>query len=191
MFCGTLWNRTLGLASVYSQCFHTTYPTYFYSRCPTLDVLFLWTANQLSNMGLLAGKDNDTGIFGIYIFYKHFAKYICYFIIEIINVINIFLISWFCFCTYHNCLIKRSIFFVQEYEDASGNKARFQDSQFLVFVNRILAFAMSGLYLLIQRQPQHKTPLYKYAFCSLSNIMSSWCQYEALKYVSFPSQVKN
>ncbi|XP_011255234.1 adenosine 3'-phospho 5'-phosphosulfate transporter 1 [Camponotus floridanus] len=77
----------------------------------------------------------------------------------------------------------------QEYEDASGNKTRFQDSQFLVFVNRILAFAMSGLYLLIQRQPQHKTPLYKYAFCSLSNIMSSWCQYEALKYVSFPSQV--
>ncbi|EGI66733.1 Adenosine 3'-phospho 5'-phosphosulfate transporter 1, partial [Acromyrmex echinatior] len=77
----------------------------------------------------------------------------------------------------------------QEYEDASGSKARFQDSQFLVFVNRILAFLMSGLYLLIQRQPQHKTPLYKYAFCSLSNIMSSWCQYEALKYVSFPSQV--
>ncbi|EZA58893.1 hypothetical protein DMN91_011048 [Ooceraea biroi] len=77
----------------------------------------------------------------------------------------------------------------QEYEDASGQKARFQDSQFLVFVNRILAFLMSGLYLLVQRQPQHKTPLYKYVFCSLSNIMSSWCQYEALKYVSFPSQV--
>lgn len=49
---------------------------------------------------------------------------------------------------------------------------------------------MSGLYLIVQRQPQHKTPLYKYAFCSLSNIMSSWCQYEALKYVSFPTQVK-
>jgi len=81
--------------------------------------------------------------------------------------------------------------FVQEYEDISGNKARFQDSQFLVFVNRILAFLMSGLYLLVRRQPQHKTPLYKYVFCSLSNIMSSWCQYEALKYVSFPSQVKN
>lgn len=48
---------------------------------------------------------------------------------------------------------------------------------------------MSGFYLLIQRQPQHKAPLYKYAFCSLSNIMSSWCQYEALKYVSFPTQV--
>ncbi|EFN88690.1 Adenosine 3'-phospho 5'-phosphosulfate transporter 1 [Harpegnathos saltator] len=77
----------------------------------------------------------------------------------------------------------------QEYEDVSGNKALFQDSQFLVFVNRILAFLMSGIYLLIKHQPQHKTPLYKYAFCSLSNIMSSWCQYEALKYVSFPTQV--
>lgn len=77
----------------------------------------------------------------------------------------------------------------QEYEDAAGNKEHFQDSQFLVFVNRILAFLMSGSYLLVQRQPQHKAPLYKYAFCSLSNIMSSWCQYEALKYVSFPTQV--
>ncbi|KOC63316.1 Adenosine 3'-phospho 5'-phosphosulfate transporter 1 [Habropoda laboriosa] len=76
-----------------------------------------------------------------------------------------------------------------DYEDGTGNKDRFQDSQFLVFINRILAFLMSGLYLIIQRQPQHKAPLYKYAFCSLSNIMSSWCQYEALKYVSFPTQV--
>ncbi|XP_025831969.1 adenosine 3'-phospho 5'-phosphosulfate transporter 1-like, partial [Agrilus planipennis] len=31
--------------------------------------------------------------------------------------------------------------------------------------------------------------LYKYVYCSFSNIMSSWCQYEALKYVSFPHQV--
>ncbi|CAK9822869.1 Adenosine 3'-phospho 5'-phosphosulfate transporter 1 [Anthophora retusa] len=77
----------------------------------------------------------------------------------------------------------------QDYQDAGGSKERFQDSQFLVFINRILAFLMSGLYLIIQRQPQHKAPLYKYAFCSLSNIMSSWCQYEALKYVSFPTQV--
>ena len=32
-------------------------------------------------------------------------------------------------------------------------------------------------------------PFHKYAFASFSNIMSSWCQYEALKYVSFPTQV--
>ncbi|XP_046419812.1 adenosine 3'-phospho 5'-phosphosulfate transporter 1 [Neodiprion virginianus] len=77
----------------------------------------------------------------------------------------------------------------QEYVDTDGNKSRYRDSQFLVFVNRILAFLMSGLYLLIQRQPRHTTPLYKYTFCSLSNILSSWCQYEALMYVSFPTQV--
>ncbi len=34
-----------------------------------------------------------------------------------------------------------------------------------------------------------QAPLFKYSFCSFSNIMSSWCQYEALKYVSFPTQV--
>lgn len=80
-------------------------------------------------------------------------------------------------------------YILQVYEDSFGNQDRFEDSQFLVFINRILAFLMSALYLLIQKQPQHKAPLYKYVFCSLSNIMSSWCQYEALKYVSFPTQV--
>ncbi|KAF2368552.1 UAA transporter [Trinorchestia longiramus] len=66
---------------------------------------------------------------------------------------------------------------------------RFKESQFLVFVNRILAFLLSGTYLLMTRQPRHSAPLYKYSYCSFSNIMSSWCQYEALKYVSFPTQV--
>ncbi|XP_033217621.1 adenosine 3'-phospho 5'-phosphosulfate transporter 1 [Belonocnema kinseyi] len=77
----------------------------------------------------------------------------------------------------------------QEYTDNDGNKSHFRDSQFLVFVNRILAFLMSGFYLMAQRHPSHTTPLYKYAFCSLSNVLSSWCQYEALKFVSFPTQV--
>lgn len=37
-------------------------------------------------------------------------------------------------------------------------------------------------------QPPHAPPLYTYSFCSISNTLSSWCQYEALKYVSFPTQ---
>ena len=41
--------------------------------------------------------------------------------------------------------------------------------------------------------PRHEsaksTPLYKFSFSSVSNILSSVCQYEALKYVSFPTQV--
>lgn len=77
----------------------------------------------------------------------------------------------------------------QKYENSNGESGYFKDSQFLVFVNRILAFCMSGIVVLCRRQPRHKCPMFKYSFCSLSNIMSSWCQYEALKYVSFPHQV--
>nr|CAH0103090.1 unnamed protein product [Daphnia galeata] len=76
----------------------------------------------------------------------------------------------------------------REYTD--GDKIeQFTDSQFLVFVNRILAFMFSGIYLLLTHQNVHRTPLYKYSFCSVSNTLSSWCQYEALKFVSFPTQV--
>jgi len=77
----------------------------------------------------------------------------------------------------------------QEYVDSEGHTEKFTDSQFLVFMNRILAFIFSGVYLLFRNQNVHQTPLYKYSFCALSNILSSWCQYEALKFVSFPSQV--
>uniref|UniRef100_A0A8C7WR24 Adenosine 3'-phospho 5'-phosphosulfate transporter 1 n=1 Tax=Oryzias sinensis TaxID=183150 RepID=A0A8C7WR24_9TELE len=66
---------------------------------------------------------------------------------------------------------------------------RFTDSQFLVFMNRILALTVSGLWCLLFKQPRHGAPMYKYSFASLSNIMSSWCQYEALKFISFPTQV--
>jgi len=75
------------------------------------------------------------------------------------------------------------------YVDSLGNKGKFSDSQFLVFVNRILAFALALLVIMMRRQPRHRAPLFKYSYCSFSNIMSSWCQYEALKYVSFPTQV--
>lgn len=66
---------------------------------------------------------------------------------------------------------------------------RFQDSQFLVFMNRILALTVSGLWCVLFKQPRHGAPMYKYSFASLSNVMSSWCQYEALKFISFPTQV--
>lgn len=71
----------------------------------------------------------------------------------------------------------------------SGDK--FTDSQFLVFMNRITAFLLSGSYLLVthRKQPPHRAPFYKYTFASFSNTMSSWFQYEALKYVSFPTQI--
>lgn len=63
------------------------------------------------------------------------------------------------------------------------------EPMFLVFVNRILAFLVAALYAVCTRQPRHTAPLYKYSYSSFSNIMSSWFQYEALKFVSFPVQV--
>lgn len=75
------------------------------------------------------------------------------------------------------------------YTNGSNISRQFTDSQFLVFVNMILAACLAGLWMWIIPQPIHKTPLYKYSFCSLSNTMSSWCQYEALKFISFPTHV--
>lgn len=66
---------------------------------------------------------------------------------------------------------------------------KFKDSQFLVFMNRILALTVSGIWCVMFKQPRHGAPMYKYSFASLSNILSSWCQYEALKFISFPTQV--
>ncbi|XP_066533133.1 adenosine 3'-phospho 5'-phosphosulfate transporter 1 [Hoplias malabaricus] len=73
--------------------------------------------------------------------------------------------------------------------ETEGGGERFRDSQFLVFMNRILALTVSGLCCVLFKQPRHAAPMYKYSFASLSNILSSWCQYEALKYISFPTQV--
>ena len=102
----------------------------------------------------------------------------------------------------------------QKYENSSGDTGLFSNSQFLVsfqyytpiyfsgcfilfamsqvFVNRILAFGVALTYITLAPRrslPTHTAPIYKYSFCSVSNILSSWCQYEALKFVSFPTQV--
>jgi len=68
-------------------------------------------------------------------------------------------------------------------------KEQFRNSQFLVFVNRILAFVAAFFITQCTQQPKHKVPIHKYSFPSLSNVMSSWFQYEALKFVTFPTQV--
>lgn len=69
--------------------------------------------------------------------------------------------------------------------------AHYKDSQFLVFANRALAFVIALLYLHVKRgaHVRHQAPLYKYSYASFSNIMSAWFQYEALKFVNFPTQV--
>ncbi|XP_062857060.1 adenosine 3'-phospho 5'-phosphosulfate transporter 1 [Trichomycterus rosablanca] len=73
--------------------------------------------------------------------------------------------------------------------EEEGSGERFTDSQFLVFMNRILALTVAGVCCAVFKQPRHTAPMYKYSFASISNILSSWCQYEALKYISFPTQV--
>ncbi len=73
--------------------------------------------------------------------------------------------------------------------DVDGNPVYFKNSQFLVLVNRLLALLVAFVIIQCTKQPQHTAPFVKYSFSSMSNVLSSWCQYEALKYVSFPTQV--
>lgn len=87
--------------------------------------------------------------------------------------------------------------------EASDRKTfiSFHDSQFLVFINRIVAFILSILALVYNHNkhtkshmnqlnlPKLPAPLYIFIYSAMSNILSSWCQYEALKYVDFPTQV--
>ncbi|XGW05951.1 hypothetical protein V3C99_016366 [Haemonchus contortus] len=72
----------------------------------------------------------------------------------------------------------------------NGQLDQFGDAQFLVFCNRVVAIVVCAIVLTLtwRRQPPHVQPLYVHSFTSISNTMSTWCQYEALKYVSFPTQ---
>ena len=64
----------------------------------------------------------------------------------------------------------------------------FTYSYALVFTNRFWTLIMSTM-LLFYMKPRHSgtTVIYEYSFPSISNMLSSWCQYEALRYVSFPA----
>lgn len=70
---------------------------------------------------------------------------------------------------------------------------KFKSSAFCVFGNRFFALFLALAIVLYNRATSSKSlkdaPYYYYAPSSLSNSLSSWAQYEALKYVSFPTQV--
>ncbi|XP_022732214.1 UDP-galactose/UDP-glucose transporter 5B [Durio zibethinus] len=69
------------------------------------------------------------------------------------------------------------------------NKEYFKYSLFLVFCNRITTSAVSAGSLLASKKALDPVaPVYKYCLISVSNILTTTCQYEALKYVSFPVQ---
>jgi len=65
----------------------------------------------------------------------------------------------------------------------------FQYSAYLVLSNRIVAVVCAIGILLYNKESLAPTaPLYKYFGISFSNTFATYCQYEALKYVSFPTQ---
>jgi len=66
---------------------------------------------------------------------------------------------------------------------------RFESSTFLVFGNRFLAFIVASIALQFTPQPPFTPPFYMFSFTSISNVVSSFCQLESLKYISFPVQV--
>ncbi|GMH42009.1 hypothetical protein BSKO_09928 [Bryopsis sp. KO-2023] len=69
-------------------------------------------------------------------------------------------------------------------------QARFNHSLFLVLCNRIVACFVALVATLVTRgSVEPVAPLTSYGAVSVANVISSTCQYEALKYVSFPVQV--
>jgi adenosine 3'-phospho 5'-phosphosulfate transporter B2 len=66
----------------------------------------------------------------------------------------------------------------------------FGDSVFLVFCNRVFALIFAACMAKGSGDTlANKAPLWKYLAISFSNVYASTCQYEALKYVSFPVQM--
>ena len=68
----------------------------------------------------------------------------------------------------------------------NGKTERFRNSQFLVFMNRFFSVIAAAVILLFSKQSRVDAPFYMYGYASLSNILSSWFQYESLKYIIFP-----
>eukprot|EP00520_Triparma_pacifica_P003876 CAMPEP_0118644632 /NCGR_PEP_ID=MMETSP0785-20121206/7052_1 /TAXON_ID=91992 /ORGANISM="Bolidomonas pacifica, Strain CCMP 1866" /LENGTH=495 /DNA_ID=CAMNT_0006536423 /DNA_START=190 /DNA_END=1674 /DNA_ORIENTATION=- len=66
----------------------------------------------------------------------------------------------------------------------------FEYTYFLVFTNRLWSLIFSTV--LMHRQKRFKWPsgvlIQDLSYSAVSNMLSSWCQYEALKYVTFPAQ---
>ncbi|KAJ8769029.1 hypothetical protein K2173_024025 [Erythroxylum novogranatense] len=70
-----------------------------------------------------------------------------------------------------------------------ANKEYFKFSLFLVFCNRITTYVVSAVVLVARKKALDPVaPVYKYCLILVSNILTTTCQYEALKYVSFPVQ---
>mmetsp|Transcript_29132 Transcript_29132/g.45582 ORF Transcript_29132/g.45582 Transcript_29132/m.45582 type:complete len:350 (+) Transcript_29132:84-1133(+) len=66
----------------------------------------------------------------------------------------------------------------------------FKISAFLVFCNRVVNSAYAAVVIgLSGDRMRNEAPLWKYMVISFANVIATTCQYECLKYVSFPVQV--
>jgi len=73
--------------------------------------------------------------------------------------------------------------------DEDGNPIYFEETTFLVLSNRVFAAVVACAILIYRGQSlKNAAPLHKYLGVSVSNFSATWCQYEALKYVNFPTQ---
>lgn len=63
----------------------------------------------------------------------------------------------------------------------------FEYSYGLVFMTRFGGVLLSAVLMRYYEIKWERTALWEYAFPSVANMMSSWCQYESLKFVSFPT----
>lgn len=78
----------------------------------------------------------------------------------------------------------------QKYTSVStGEKSKFGDAEFLVFCNRILGLVAGRVGISLTGPHTNFAPPFMFSFCSMSNILSSWFQYESLKFITFPMQV--
>mmetsp|Transcript_66691 Transcript_66691/g.106000 ORF Transcript_66691/g.106000 Transcript_66691/m.106000 type:complete len:452 (+) Transcript_66691:1-1356(+) len=74
------------------------------------------------------------------------------------------------------------------YGDADDEANWFKYSSFCVFINRMFGLLVSSVVLQFTTPSGNKAPPYVISLCALSNMSSSWLQYEALHYVTFPVQ---
>lgn len=65
----------------------------------------------------------------------------------------------------------------------------YKDSQFIIFFNRFFSALLAGFFLLFQAEFKSRAGFFDYSFVSISNVLSAWFQYEALKLVNFTTVV--
>lgn len=59
----------------------------------------------------------------------------------------------------------------------------------LVFTNRLGGLILSACLMYYYQIEWYQSALWEYSIPSCANMLSSWCQYEALKYITFPTQM--